>query len=82
MGKLAFFSLLNSELYQKIIKVFPVNELKCLEMQYGSFFDICQLKNELLVLFSLAEFKDKPIFKINKFMNLNKLDLAFKKYIN
>jgi len=61
-----FFSLLNSELYQKNNKVFPVNELKCLEKQYGSFFDICRLKNVLHVLYSSAEFKDKPIFKINK----------------
>lgn len=78
MGKLEFFSLLYSELYEKHNKLFPDNELKCLEKQYGSFFDIPRLKNELHVLYSSADFKDKPIFEIIKFMRLNKLDLGLK----
>ncbi|KAL4141345.1 hypothetical protein QTP88_004000 [Uroleucon formosanum] len=78
MGKLEFFSLLNSELYEKYNKVFPDNELKCLDEQYGRFFDILRLKNELHVLYSSEDFKNKPIFEIIKFMNLNKLDLGLK----
>ncbi|KAL4092120.1 hypothetical protein QTP88_026680 [Uroleucon formosanum] len=78
MGKLEFFSLLNSELYEKYNKVFPDNELKCLDEQYGRFFDILRLKNELHVLYSSEDFKNKPIFEIIKFMNLNKLDLELK----
>ncbi|KAF0715097.1 zinc finger MYM-type protein 1-like [Aphis craccivora] len=78
MGKFEFFSLLNSELYEKYNKVFPDNELKCLDEQYGRFFDILRLKNELHVLYSSEDFKNKPIFEIIKFMNLNKLDLGLK----
>jgi len=40
MRKLEFFSLLNSELYEKHNKEVPENELKCLEKSYRSFFDI------------------------------------------
>lgn len=78
MGRLEFFSLLNFELYEKHNKVFPDNELKCLEKQYGNFFDIPRLKNELHVLYSSEDFKDKPIFEMIKFMRLNKLDLGLK----
>lgn len=56
MGKLEFFSLLNSELYEKYNKVFFDNELKCLEKQYGKCFDICWLKNNLQCFVHFSRF--------------------------
>lgn len=78
MGKFKFYSLLDSKLYQNQNKIFPDNEIKCLEKQYESFFDIFQLKNELHVMYSSAEFKDKLIFEIIKYMSVNKLDSVLK----
>lgn len=78
MGKLEFFSLLNSQLCEKYNKVFPDNELQSLDEQYGRFLDILRLKNELHVLYSSEDFKNKLIFEIIKFMNLNKLDSGLK----
>ncbi|KAG7176663.1 Fibrinogen silencer-binding protein-like 1 [Homarus americanus] len=57
--QLEFFSLLNSNFFEKHCKQFPDSAVKCLEKQYGSFFDTVRLKNELSVLYVTPEFKEE-----------------------
>ncbi|XP_067135315.1 zinc finger MYM-type protein 1-like [Centruroides vittatus] len=78
MGKLDFFCLLNSNMYDKYKKDFPEKSLKTLEMQYGAFFDIIRLRNELSVLYCLQEFKHKPVFELIKFMSESGLQMGLK----
>lgn len=78
MGNLDFFCLLNSNMYDRYNKDFPENSLKTLEMQYGQFFYIIRLRNELSVLYCSQEFKDKPVFELIKFMSENGLQIGLK----
>lgn len=78
MRNLEFFDLLNFDLYEKHNRQFPHREFKCLTNQYGSFFNVDRLQNELKVLYSSTNFKHTPIFDLVKCMRLSKLDLGMK----
>ncbi|XP_066981403.1 zinc finger MYM-type protein 1-like [Macrobrachium rosenbergii] len=71
--QLDFFILLNSDFFEKHSQQFPESALKCLEKQYGSFFDIVRLKNELGVLYCSSEFRGKPVLDMMKIMHKTKL---------
>ncbi|XP_064081945.1 zinc finger MYM-type protein 1-like [Macrobrachium nipponense] len=73
LTQLDFFTLLNSDFFEKHSQQFPETALNCLEKQYGSFFDIVRLKNELSVLYCSSEFRDKNVLRIMKIMHKTKL---------
>jgi hypothetical protein len=81
MFKLRFFNLLNNKCYDKFQKKFPLDDFASLQKYYGNFFDMHNLKNQLISLYTSPELKSFDVFQLLDFINENSLDVAFSELV-
>lgn len=65
INKLEFLALLDSEKYADFAKTFPEKAFQVLVKNYGRFFNIVRLKNELLYVYSSPEFRAKSVYELS-----------------
>ncbi|KAJ4436397.1 hypothetical protein ANN_19029 [Periplaneta americana] len=72
-SKLKFLNLLSPQNYEKYTNQFPESCFQSLIDTYGKFFDIIRLKNELIVVYSSEEFRNKTMSELAKLLSTNSM---------